>query len=212
MMSSPVGSKSQIIGLSEVTCKVKWLQYRDTVVEWKYISSRTKQRDMTDYTLVPDQSQLAVFYNLCDVIPKEVLRTDAREQECKHGVRGGVSSPGCVVLKSLKKETTVSFPPFHSSTSQLQRHHSSLSSSCLQVRSALWSYWSTSPTHRGICRTQREKAKEIGHARLSIGCGVGCCPLWFTTRERTINCRVRRPFLFLPVCSCRIRLIPCRRH
>lgn len=31
---------------------------------------------LTDDTLIPDQSQLAIFYNLCDVIRKEGLESD----------------------------------------------------------------------------------------------------------------------------------------
>ncbi len=62
--------------------------------------------------------------------------------------------------KKRKKWRLWAFLCFTATISQLQQHHSSFSSACLQVTSALNSYWSTSPTRRGICRTRWEKAKK----------------------------------------------------
>lgn len=39
-------------------------------------------RHMTNYTLVPDQPQRAVYHDLRDIIGKEVIGTDFQEQEC----------------------------------------------------------------------------------------------------------------------------------
>lgn len=60
---------------------------------------------MTDYRLVPDQSQLDVFHDLHDVIGKEELGTDfPRNQNVNNnGVQRGVYVTGCLG-KSLNKE------------------------------------------------------------------------------------------------------------
>ncbi len=117
----------------------------------------------------------------------------------------------CVILTDLclgkpKKKRLWAFFCFTVSTSKHQQHRSSFSSSWLQVKSALCSYWSTSPNTSG-------KAKILWHSFFCQDvvrrprCGVGCRPLWFPTQDKKSNHRTRRPFLVLTPLVCRFVLL-----
>lgn len=75
-------------------------------VRLRYFDSKildvTWTRNMSDYTLLPDKSSLAVFNNVCDVIKKVELATDFQKQECKQTV--------VVLVKGFSMSKTVGFP------------------------------------------------------------------------------------------------------
>lgn len=82
----------------------------------------TRPRDMTDYTLVHDQSKLAIFPNACDVFGKEALGTSFQEQECK------LTIAMCMLLAALcserpKRRTKTKKLAGLSSVSQFRLHH-----------------------------------------------------------------------------------------
>lgn len=84
-------------------------------------------------------------------------------------------------VKKRKEKPTVTFPVFHRSTSQ----HLSTS---IFFRFAMFPKSAKIPTHSSLCQDV------VRHPR----CGVGCRPLWSTTRDKTNNRRTRRPFTFPP--------------
>lgn len=119
----------------------------------------TRLRDVPYYTLSPAQSSFTVFYDLRDVIGKEELGADFRE-ECKQTWR----LKQCVwywLCRVWKNQH------FLCSTSRHQQHLSSLSLPCL-------CYWST-PWTRHIFVSMRPR------------CSIGCRPLWSSTREKIVG-------------------------
>lgn len=93
------------------------------------INAVTWLRDITYYTLVPNQSSLAVFHAVCNVIRKKELGTDFLEQECKQTIvvpRKKHQKGGGHVARARQ-----TFPLFLSSPSKHQQHHSSFTWPCL---------------------------------------------------------------------------------